>query len=350
MTGVLKESSVIVADKKEGSQLYNKGNFGYPLSGGGLELDLMEATFLVETGRMEVLCNEGTMTFESLFSYSSSASEGFDIRYMVYRDIRQRGFIVKPETGGLDLSVFPRGKTMNSARPQYLVRSVSERTAFTVDAFMDLAETTRSKNRELLFAIVDEEGDMTYYLVSKRTLSGTEGTVNTGIKAEGKLIRDRVFVFSETSAGAIRANGAFGKTVGNVLQLSLIETCYLMKKGILSTVSSEKGKKMKLSDMIAFGRSAQDEFDMRLKAFSDMRDNGLVVKTGFKYGTHFRVYEKDPDTCHAQFLVHAVEGPQTIMWPEISRAVRLAHGVKKEILFCRVKKDIEYLGFERFRP
>jgi tRNA-intron endonuclease len=38
------------------------------------------------------------------------------------------------------------------------------------------------------------------------------------------------------------------------------------------------------------------------------------------------------------------------MWPEISRAVRLAHGVKKEILFCRVKDDIEYLEFKRFRP
>jgi tRNA-intron endonuclease len=38
------------------------------------------------------------------------------------------------------------------------------------------------------------------------------------------------------------------------------------------------------------------------------------------------------------------------MWPEISRAVRLAHGVKKEMLFCRVKDDAEYLEFKRFRP
>jgi len=347
VAGVLKESSVIITEQKESSQIYNKGNFGYPLSGGSLELDLIEATFLAETGRLDVLCDNEKMTFPSLLEYSSSASEGFDIRYMVYRDIRQRGFVVKPEVGEIDLSVFPRGKTLSDSRPKYLVKAVSERTAFNIDALMELAETTGSKGRELLFGIVDEEGDMTYYVVSKRELSGTMRPFDDTVKAEGKLIKDRVFIFDDSSAYAA---GAFGKAVGSVLQISLIETCYLMKKGLISSVSAENNKKMRLTDMIKFGRSAQDEFDLRLKAFTDMRDSGLVVKTGFKYGTHFRVYEKHPDTCHARFLVHSVDGSRTLMWPEISRAVRLAHGVKKEILFCRVKDKAEYLEFKRFRP
>jgi tRNA-intron endonuclease len=122
-----------------------------------------------------------------------------------------------------------------------------------------------------------------------------------------------------------------------------------MSKGMIGTISSGKGV-MDTDGMIAFGNSEQDEFDLRLKAFSDMRDSGLVVKTGFKYGTHFRVYEKHPDACHARFLVHSVDGSRIMMWPEISRAVRLAHGVKKEILFCRVNGVTEYLEFKRFRP
>ncbi|MCL1904970.1 MAG: tRNA-intron lyase [Methanomassiliicoccaceae archaeon] len=350
MPGILKESSVAVTDQKESSQIYNKGNFGYPLSGGGLELDLIEATFLLETGRLDVLKGEEKMTFESLFSFSSSLSEGFDIRYMVYRDIRQRGFIVKAETGEHDLSVFPRGKLISNSRPKYLVKAVSERTAFSIDAFIELAETTASKGKELLYGIADEEGDLTYYIVSKRKLSGTTSLSDGGAGAEGRLIKDRVFVFDEASASSIHGNGAFGKSVGGVLQLSLIESCYLMSKNMISSTRTEKGKKMKAQDMMKFGRSAQDEFDLRFKAFSDMRDNGLVVKTGFKYGTHFRVYERDPDACHARFLVHSVDGSRIMMWPEISRAVRLAHGVKKEILFCRVKGEAEYLEFKRFRP
>ena len=350
MAGVLKENSVVIDDKKESSQIYNKGNFGYPLSGGSLELDLTEATFLLETGRLEVLQNGKNVTFESLFSYSSSETEGFGIRYMVYRDIRQRGFVVKTESSGLDLSVFPRGKTLSNSRPKYLVKTVSERTAFSLDAFMKLAEEASAKNKELLFGIVDEEGDMTYYIVSKRKLSGSVHSSGDGVKAEGRMIKDMVFIFDEAQSSSIRNDGAFGKTVGNVLQLSLIETCYLMSKGMISSVVTENGKKMKLNDMMRSGRNAQDEFDLRFKAFSDMRDNGLVVKTGFKYGTHFRVYENDPDTCHARYLIHSVDDSRILMWPEISRAVRLAHGVKKEILFCRVKDEAEYLEFKRFRP
>lgn len=346
----MKERSVVVADQKESSQIYNKGNFGYPMSGGSLELDLIEATFLLETGRLEVLRGGEKMTFGSLFTYSSSESEGFDIRYLVYRDIRQRGFVVKAETSDLDLSVFPRGKTLSSARPKYLVKTVSERTAFSIDTFLELAEATGSKGKELLFGIVDEEGDMTYYIVSKRKLSGTTAVSRDRIEAECRLIRDRVFVFDRPSAASVYSNGAFGKMTDGVLQLSLIEACYLMSKGIIGPISSESGKKMRSPEMMRFGRSAQDEFDLRFKAFSDMRDSGLVVKTGFKYGTHFRVYEGHPDSCHARFLVHSVDGQRTLMWPEISRAVRLAHGVKKEILFCRVNGGAEYLEFKRFRP
>jgi len=38
------------------------------------------------------------------------------------------------------------------------------------------------------------------------------------------------------------------------------------------------------------------------------------------------------------------------MWPEISRAVRLAHGVKKQILFGEVGHRVRYVRLERVRP
>ncbi len=70
-----------------------------------------------------------------------------------------------------------------------------------------------------------------------------------------------------------------------------------------------------------------------------MKGKGLLVKTGFKYGSHFRAYEGDPSKQHARYLVHAVPEDYTAMWPEVSRAVRLAHGVKKEILLGRVTDE-----------
>jgi len=76
-----------------------------------------------------------------------------------------------------------------------------------------------------------------------------------------------------------------------------------------------------------------------------------VVKTGFKYGSHFRVYDGDPSSHHSKYLVHAVPFDYKTSWPEISRAVRLAHGVKKDIIFGRVSKtQVDYVRLRRVRP
>ena len=350
MSGELIEDSVIVKSQKEGSQLYNRGNYGYPMSGGGLELDLSEALYLLESKRLEVTLDGETVTFEELFNHASSILENFDINYLVYRDMRSRGFIVKAESGTFDLSVFPRGMTMSNSRPIYMVRAVSERSSFDIATYTGEVSETETRGKELLYGVVDEEGDVTYYKMSHRD---PRGDVPPGEKVErtqGRLVRDRVFVFDPADSLILRESGFYGKMIENVLQLSLIEACYLVKRKEISVYSSQTGKKMSLSSLKEFGRKTQDEFDLRLKAYTDLRSRGLVVKTGFKYGTHFRAYEGSPDDSHARYLFHVVDTSNRTMWPEISRAVRLSGGVKKEFLFCRIGESVEYLEFKWFRP
>ena len=350
MSGELSGDSVIIKSQKEGSQLYNRGNFGYPMSGGGLELDLMEALYLVESKRLEVTFEDETMSFEELFNHASTEMENFDIIYLVYRDIRSRGFIVKAETGTFDLSVFPRGKTMSNSRPVYMVRAVSERTAFDIATYTEQVSETEDRGKELLYGVVDEEGDVTYYRMSRRDPKGEVPPGDKVERTQGYLIRDRIFVFDPADSQILRDSGFYGKMIENVLQLSLIEACYLVKRKELSVYSSQTGKKLSLTALKESGRATQDEFDLRLRAYTDARSRGLVVKTGFKYGTHFRAYEGSPDDTHARYLIHAVDAANRTMWPEISRAVRLSGGVKKEFLFCRIGESVEYLEFKWFRP
>lgn len=350
MSGVLREDSVVVEDQREGSQLYNRGNYGYPLSGGGLEMDLDEALYLLESKRLEVVDNGRKVTFEELFSHSSSMIEDFDIKYLVYRDLRSRGFVVKAETGTFDLSVFPRGKTMSNSRPEYMVRAVSERTAFDIATFTGEVCETEDRGKGLLYGVVDEEGDVTYYRMSRHDPRGSVPPGKTKVKARGRLVRDRIFVFDPKDSMMLRKSGYYGKVIENVLQLSLIEACYLVRRKELSVSSPGTDEEMDPASLEGFGRETQDEFDIRLKTYADARSRGLVVKTGFKYGTHFRAYEGSPDDCHARYLFHAVDVFDKTMWPEISRAVRLSGGVKKEFLFCRIGENIDYLEFEWFRP
>jgi len=345
MAGELKDDIVTISDQKEGCQIYNKGNYGYPMSGGGLDLDLLEATYLLESKRLDVTENGKAISYEDLFKRASAIHDDFDIRYMVFRDMRERGFIIKTETGGFDFSVFPRGKTISNSRPEYLVKAISERADFDLRSVLEDSLTAGSGGKKLLYAVVDEEGDLTYYVVSLKDPKG-DMIVNEEEAVSGDLIKDRVFIFDRTESEKVYANGFFGKMADQVLQLSLIESCYLVKKGLLTVSSS--GKKMSIDELIRFSDSVQDEFRSRFITFADLRDKGLLVKTGFKYGTHFRVYEKDPDKCHARYLVHSVHG--TMTWPEVSRTVRLAHGVKKEILFSSRSDTMNYIEFKRFRP
>jgi len=158
-----------------------------------------------------------------------------------------------------------------------------------------------------------------------------------------------VFMFTSEDGKVLADAGHFGKTVDGVTQLSLIEASYLMDAGMLK-VESVDGKKVSQEMLIETGKKGQEGFERRLTAYSDLRARGMVVKTGFKYGTHFRVYETSPNDCHARYLVHVLPSSKVLQWPEISRTVRLSGGVKKEILFCRSTDPIEYLEFRWFKP
>jgi tRNA-intron endonuclease len=217
--------------------------------------------------------------------------------------------------------------------------------------FMAEMERSERSRKELLIAIVDEEGDITYYHADRSEPKGTAAREWNGPAVEGSLLEDRVMVFDEAGAQRLYDHGFYGKKLGKVLQLSLIEAAHLMERERLTVSTIISGRAVPLERFKKRALKFQQDFDLRLKAYDDLRSRGLVVKTGFKYGSHFRVYEDDPEKSHARWLVHAVPEDYETIWPEISRAVRLAHGVKKEILFAWVRKDeTQYMRLSRVRP
>jgi tRNA-intron endonuclease len=222
---------------------------------------------------------------------------------------------------------------------------------FKIAPFMEGMKRSERTRKELLIAIVDEEGDITYYHADRSEPKGVADTSWEGPAVRAAMLEDRVMIFDEGPAQRVYDHGFFGKKLGKVLQLSLIEAAYLMELGRLEVSTIVSGRKVPLERFKKRALKFQQDFDLRLRAYNDLRSRGLVVKTGFKYGSHFRVYEDDPERSHARWLVHAVPQDYETIWPEMSRAVRLAHGVKKEILFAWVKEDgTEYMRLSRVRP
>ncbi|MGD1060243.1 MAG: tRNA-intron lyase [Methanomassiliicoccales archaeon] len=350
MPGELVDESVIISDQAEGSQIYNKGFYGYPLPGGGLELDLLEALYLLESDRLKVLDKGREVDNTELIQKAARALQDFEIHYIVYRDLRQRGYIVKADAGDFDFRVYPRGGTPSTSQTKHWVNAISERATFRIRDMIRLSDTSQRTRKELMLGVVDEEGDITFYQAAKADPKGLSKDAAGEGQVEALLLKDRVLVAGEAGK-ALHMNGFYGKQIGRVLQLSLIETAHLMKAGRVAPIVRGTGKKMALAAFKKKSEEIQPDFDLRLRAYDDMRARGLVVKTGFKYGTHFRVYDGDPDNHHSRYLVHAVPVGYEATWPEISRAVRLAHGVKKDILLATVSsKEVEYVRLRRVRP
>jgi len=350
MAGELLGDRVVLEDPAEASALHNRGYFGTPLPGGGLDLDLLEAVYLVEAGRLEVRRGGKPVGLKDLFRAASACTEGFEIKYLVYRDLRQRGYVVEARTGFVDFQVLPRGGAPGKTPSKYWVRALSERAVFDLNELLARAEEAASVRKTLLLALVDEESDLTYYAVREATPRGHRPPAALKVRPVVHFLGDRAVVLDEAEARALHDSGFFGRLVGRRLELSLLETAYLMKAGLVVVRNAATDRPISLARLLREARAVQPDFDLRLRAYEDLTARGVISKTGFKYGAHFRAYEGDPETHHAKYLVHVVPKGHRGAWPEISRAVRLAHGVKKEILFGEVGDGVRYVKLERVRP
>jgi tRNA-intron endonuclease len=178
-------------------------------------------------------------------------------------------------------------------------------------------------------------------------------------KPVGKFVESRVVVRDEEDAEEIFEENYYGKYNEELLELSLVEAYHLMQRGLLEV----EGDGEKLSEEEAFEEfSGEDEeFYHKLQAYSDLRERGFIVKTGFKFGAHFRVYprgvnpyEEGPkkQEQHTKWVVHAVPESEELSFSEMSRAVRLAQNIRATMLWAVVDSEsgVTYYEVERKTP
>ena len=163
MPGELIRDHVFVRDPKEGNQIYNRGYYGEPLSGGGLRLQLVESVFLVEEERLTVTCDGREMGIDALIEYANSLQPEFEINYMAYRDLRKRGYVVR--SGPIGFKTYPRGGGPGKAPSTCWVRPLSERAGLQIATLLNQLKDAENTRKSLMVAIVDEEGDVTYYAI-----------------------------------------------------------------------------------------------------------------------------------------------------------------------------------------
>jgi len=344
--GELVGNKIIVKKPKDVGRLYDKSSFGKPITGNQLELNLLEGVFLLGDKKIDIYSKKNEVNFRDLIKLAAEKIAGFESKYLVFRDLRYRGYAVNIYDDK-DFDLYIDGK--DDSKPHY-ISVFSERYNFDVVKTKNSIKVSKEKDGDLWFAIVDEEGDITYYDVSLLELKGNIKKYKFS-KDTGILLENRVVIFNEKLATTLLDKEFFGKPFGNGLQLSMVEALYLMEKGVIDIRERAIGGKLSLKRFKEVVSKSQPDIDARLFVFKDLKKRGLIVKTGFKFGVHFRAYTKKPDVTHAEYLIHVVDKNFKSIWAEISRAVRLAHSVNKEIVFARIDgKKIDYISLGRLRP
>lgn len=356
MPGRLKQGYVVVPDQAEANRLYNKGRFGRPQSGGALKLTLAEAAFLVENDRLEVRVDgEGAVPLARLVALAADREPGFEVEFLVFRDLRDRGYLLAPASAAdrkkeIHWVGYGRGDKPESADPSLRITAWSERTPVRIDRLKALAESGVHDEVGNLVALVDEESDLTYYDLGVEDPRG-DTPDTAAVDSTAVFLRDRCVVADAGTAKALHRHGFYGKPVAGGLQLSLVETLHLMRSAGLRVSASADGDALEEAAFVSRARDVDPDLEDRLAVYTDLRTRGLTVKTGFKFGTHFRAYKQDPRNHHAPYLVHVVRRGFESGWPQVSRAVRLSHSVRKTFLFGVLDGSrVSYVRLARARP
>ncbi|NLV26300.1 MAG: tRNA-intron lyase [Methanomicrobiales archaeon] len=320
----------------EGYALYEQSGFGRPQKD-GLRLSPVEALYLVYRGRIEI----PEFDFDSLlvrFSQDAHMIRSF----LVYRDIRERGYVV--QTGPHDYRVFRRGEKPGKGESQYMIRVLSERDLIDFAVVQSEVRTTLNMRKQHILAVVDDEFEITYYEVKIQKLPAIDASPDP-LPAHGILSSISVIITAGEDLGYDLA--FYGKRLDESrIVLASVEAAYLMKQGL---VTIRQGEDLLTPDAYcALIGETDPDLAKKNTVYRHLRSLHYIPKTGYKFGHHFRVYSGRK--IHSEMLVQAIGQGETLPMNSISRSVRMAHSVKKKMLFAGIHDEsIVFIEFARIK-
>jgi len=284
-------------------QALDRGFFGSDFQGKKtvLELKPEEALYLLDVRNAECVRKGRGISFNQATTGFKDCPK-FLARYFCYRDWRDRGLIARPiteATGPYGRSPVIKYPTTDFACPAAAFKAV-----YFGDDMM---------------SILDEDKAKTLY---EENWFGQWGTYKA-------------------------------KKHGRLLKLDAYETLFLLRHGGLKL-------NVKETRLLKEATKRRADFKALYDVYEDLRLRGFVLKTGFKFGTHFRLYFPSAkpilgqeEWMHSKHVIHVFPREAKMLISEWARAIRVAHGVKKTFILAipGVKKEataeLDFLLYHR---
>lgn len=181
-------------------------------------------------------------------------------------------------------------------------------------------------------------------------------------KIRTEFIENFLVVWNPKDGSELYKMGYYGKPIGIPkpkiaefdvpLIIDLMEGLYLAEKEIIAVCEGPRKKKTSLKKLRQRARKLYEEFDLKYAVYRDLRDTGLIVTPGIKYGCDFAVYKHGPGIDHAPYMVSVRKPTDEVTATELVKAGRLATTVRKRFIIAipnPVDTKIQYLIFKWFK-
>ena len=272
---------------------------------GSLALSIFEALYLIDVRNARCTTSTGKQTGFTSLARKHWKDSKFMAKYFAYKDWRDRGLIIKDTGERYKAPNKTPVRSYPSSRPKPLQCSLNG-TFFQTDL--------------------------------------------TTVVEGGESAKD---IYESSWFGQYGSYKAAER--GNLNKLDIYETVFLMEEGVLSVVNADRRA------IIGAATRRRKEFPMLYQVYRDWRKRGYVIKTGFKFGTHFRVYfpgarpvkSEARDWVHSKHVIHVFPRESRLLISEWARAIRVAHSVRKTFILAvpgkkaAKKMDIDFLLYHR---
>ena len=164
----LMSERVLTENTDAARELYNQSRYGKLLPDGRVQLSLTEAMYLLDRGKISITASRSkkSVSAEQFLKLATKQQKNFWVKYSVFKDIRDRGYIIKTALKfGADFRVYDRGVKPGEDHARWIIYPVHEGDMMTWQEFSAKNRVAHSTKKRLLIGVVDDEGDVSYWEV-----------------------------------------------------------------------------------------------------------------------------------------------------------------------------------------
>ncbi len=161
----IKGTNVKIEDHQDARIIYDNGFYGTLEKDKSLSLNFEETLHLMERGVIKVSDERGVwLELADCTRLFSQKRENFWTDYLVYKDLRNRGYVVGEGISDVvKYRVYPRGAKVGSDVAKTMICPLSESSTINLETLDTIVTQSQSLKKKVLIACVDRLGDVSYY-------------------------------------------------------------------------------------------------------------------------------------------------------------------------------------------